>query len=903
MSPFPTAGRQKVHQRRQSWQDEGYDNGLGMRSLAIDPTSKKVVVDLSGLYEMEFGFDPTVPVSNAEFVAREVRQETKSVENAKALGQHPNPALCHMCRRVKPLKPAYDKSIGFEWNPKPSSWPFGTWKQLKSRQHCVICRLILSLIVIDSVSCELHPCLAATDLEVQGTQLRTSEITATGEIVMSVEYGLRKVGALRIITEGNHLDAFRDGPVIQGQYSMVRGPKTMLTSEPREPATASRVNPDLLQRWFNNCELNHGETCSSTRYRDAYCTAIIPITLIDVWNNCLVTETTSVKYFALSYVWGAVDMLPTLLSNVRSRRQAGGLPQNFPKTIADTIEVVRLLGERYVWIDALCIVQDDTEKKSIELSRMDVIYLQAFATIVALEGDNANVGLSGVRPGSRPAQQVETLVIDTGSEHLDFTPTPGPFATDDTGKAILQLVVTPQPLHLALESSRWDSRGWTFQERILSRRCLYFSSKYVYFQCSREQEEAISECGVNSPIRGVGLWENPDVDARIVTSLNNPMDDLYLYYNSLDLPTPQARLRGTFDAYARLVEKYTSRTLTYESDIINAFLGVFAALNTAFQSDILCGLPAAALDLALLWTPTRRCPRRGQKDNFCKRPMLNHALLTNRDAVGLVSGPSDTIGFEESVDRRFPSWSWVGWNSPMEYRLFAGLHSPEPLPKSLIHEFAFNVDGKDLRTFEGRGSQVTGAQINPGPASNRHSVSIPIAILDLDRAENEDQYVASPSLPNVLQFSVPTVPLNTFTICRQRQYISTTAHVHSSSHQEVRHILDRRGKRCGLWWEQANYVYVGRLDNLRAESKMIFVAVSEEEDMAVARKGSYRVEGEIKMFDETVYPSTGAGSGLINVLVVDEDMGHEYGERVTVVRIHAKAWEEAGPVKRMVKLA
>ncbi len=63
------------------------------------------------------------------------------------------------------------------------------------------------------------------------------------------------------------------------------------------------------------------------------------------------------------------------------------------------------------------------------------------------------------------------------------------------------------------------------------------------------------------------------------------------------------------------------------------------------------------------------------------------------------------------------------------------------------------------------------------------------------------------------------------------------------------------------------------------------------------------MEGDIELFDEEVYPAVGEGSGLVNVLAVDLDMGHDYGERVTIARIHAKAWENVGPLVRMVRLA
>lgn len=154
---------------------------------------------------------------------------------------------------------------------------------------------------------------------------------------------------------------------------------------------------------------------------------------------------------------------------------------------------------------------------------------------------------------------------------------------------------TPSPLHFALEASRWDTRGWTFQERMLSRRCLYFSERYVYFQCGR-RDKVLSECGVNGPVLSKqNFWDMPG-KVPVATSPDNPLSDPHQELAGLG---PDARRAKSFIVYSKLVEKYTLRQLSYDSDIINAFLGTFTVLNEYFYSDVLCGLPASAFDLAL----------------------------------------------------------------------------------------------------------------------------------------------------------------------------------------------------------------------------------------------------------------------------------------------------------------
>lgn len=98
-------------------------------------------------------------------------------------------------------------------------------------------------------------------------------------------------------------------------------------------------------------------------------------------------------------------------------------------------------------------------------------------------------------------------------------------------------------------------------------------------------------------------------------------------------------------------------------------------------------------------------------------------------------------------------------------------------------------------------------------------------------------------------------------------------------------------------------MYVGRGVSPAAESKMMLVGISKHDAANEEVKGPSCVEGEIELFNRFVYPKVGPGNGLVNVLVVDKDMGYEFGERVTVARIYEQAWEAAKPVMKMVRLA
>jgi hypothetical protein len=123
--------------------------------------------------------------------------------------------------------------------------------------------------------------------------------------------------------------------------------------------------------------------------------------VIDVTRRCLI-EMSQCDFVALSYVWGE-DMdesSVTFKSNIEELEVAGSLsPARLPQTLEDAMRVCEQLQERYLWIDRLCIIQDDTEDKARQIKAMDKIFSAARFVIVAAYGDGVNFGLPGI---SRP---------------------------------------------------------------------------------------------------------------------------------------------------------------------------------------------------------------------------------------------------------------------------------------------------------------------------------------------------------------------------------------------------------------------------------------------------------------------------------------------------------------------
>ncbi|RYN54665.1 hypothetical protein AA0118_g9149 [Alternaria tenuissima] len=149
----------------------------------------------------------------------------------------------------------------------------------------------------------------------------------------------------------------------------------------------------MIKSWIEACDEHHGSNCHIPK-ADA---SIWPMWVVDVVDECVVKGDNADRYLTLSYVWGRVQTLQATTGNIEQLKQPGSLTEGkvaLPKTIRQAIDVTRLLGERYIWIDQLSILQDDYEHKHSQIKHMAEIYANSYLTLVAITGDTAEVGLS-----------------------------------------------------------------------------------------------------------------------------------------------------------------------------------------------------------------------------------------------------------------------------------------------------------------------------------------------------------------------------------------------------------------------------------------------------------------------------------------------------------------------------
>ncbi|KAJ8130503.1 hypothetical protein O1611_g3124 [Lasiodiplodia mahajangana] len=251
---------------------------------------------------------------------------------------------------------------------------------------------------------------------------------------------------------------------------------------------------------------------------------------------------------------------------------------SIPATFRDAISIARKLGVPYIWIDSLCIIQDSVRDWENESSKMAGIYRNSYVTIAGASSKDSKGGL-GL---SRPRQAGTTLTGTTSSGkaysiRVQCSILPYSRIDEKTPKDGIQHPITPTT------SIRDDfggvfgvfpllTRGWVFQERLLSPRFLQFGKDELLWDC---KESMVCECGQRPP----------------------------------DLPYNQVAVRSKDDEFLsykwrKIVEFYCSLNLTYPQDKLPALSGLAKQMQERKpKGTYLAGLWSDSLDLDMLWIP------------------------------------------------------------------------------------------------------------------------------------------------------------------------------------------------------------------------------------------------------------------------------------------------------------
>lgn len=180
------------------------------------------------------------------------------------------------------------------------------------------------------------------------------------------------------------------------------------------------------------------------------------------------------KYATLSYCWGEPEKALTTTPETMQQHMASISFSELPSCLQDAVQVARKLKIRYLWIDALCIVQgDDGADFNKESALMFKIYNSAFVTIAAAWSTSSDTSFLKTRKlnSVELSFQLSIHADISGTFCVSLAPECVPVRAED------------HVFDADHESSTWNTRGWVWQEQVMSSRILIFGERMTHLRC------------------------------------------------------------------------------------------------------------------------------------------------------------------------------------------------------------------------------------------------------------------------------------------------------------------------------------------------------------------------------------------------------------------------------------
>ncbi|KAH7635705.1 HET domain protein pin-c2 [Sordaria sp. MPI-SDFR-AT-0083] len=408
-------------------------------------------------------------------------------------------------------------------------------------------------------------------------------------------------------------------------------------------------NVKLMNDWLDNCRRNHHYDCQPA-FRD-----FLPTRLLDVeafnsnsnnksdadsetqpppWDNNPGNDIKLVSandvpcdrllpppYLTLSHCWGPPEKRPTMTTKKTLAQRMERIPfSDLPPTFQEAVDVTRQLGQRYLWIDSLCIVQDDKDDWGREAGLMSKVYSQAYCTLAALNAKDSTEGLR--------VQNLEDVQKNMGP-FLDL------MVPWKEGSSYQVRIWASVPRHWMIayygknDSSPLLRRAWTLQEWLLSRRTIFFGADQLLWECRTHRGSA------ELPWWGKG-------DGAVLSEGAPPEEWQRDEWSELQRTQSEvaaiiASSRETVKRWWQLVADYSDRFLTKDTDKLAALSGVARYHQKDFpDATYVAGMWSSHLPEALLWIP----------GSHVDPPVCNR--------------PSEYVA---------PSWSWASFGGPAPVRI------------------------------------------------------------------------------------------------------------------------------------------------------------------------------------------------------------------------------------------
>ncbi|KAF4869127.1 hypothetical protein CGCSCA1_v011799 [Colletotrichum siamense] len=357
--------------------------------------------------------------------------------------------------------------------------------------------------------------------------------------------------------------------------------KRMDIASPMNLEPSSPMTVDLIKCWLQKCEFQH--RCGLFDLPSSMPSMILRVVSRDSAVLVEVTPGMRKRYLALSYCWGqGTQRLLLFRSNKPILTSVTGIEiSQLDATIRDAMITTYELGFEYLWIDALCIVQDDEDFKAKELRKMGDIYRNAAFTIVPSAAGDVREGFL-----KRRLSTLERTIPAEGRPQIIFKMKAE--WKDERSNETTPFSAILKAKELQGDKEPWYHRAWTLQEALFSRRRLQYHEKQTTWRCYCAGERILDHDG----------WFSRSNEGS-GTSLSEVLGHVTrMLWNRQNLP----RTSVVFGYWYSLVRTYSSRSLTYFTDRLPAISSTAREFASILQDHYVCGLWASDLALGLAWT-------------------------------------------------------------------------------------------------------------------------------------------------------------------------------------------------------------------------------------------------------------------------------------------------------------
>ncbi|KAI0182284.1 heterokaryon incompatibility protein-domain-containing protein [Xylaria flabelliformis] len=402
--------------------------------------------------------------------------------------------------------------------------------------------------------------------------------------------------------------------------------------------TEADVSLDWARSQLFHCVTSH-KSCQSQRAGEG---EFLPTRLLYVGSEagdavCLVDSSTlsrDARYVALSHCWGLKPIqCMTTRANIEAQKREIAW-SSLPATFRDVVLFSRRLGVQFAWIDSICIIQRDRDDWLREAGRMMHVYQHAYLTIGAAHAADSTEGLFS---RLERKSQLKLGKIRHGSQEYSLY-----------AQLSLEDITNPYLVH---RTEPLFKRAWTFQERIISPRILYFTGKELVWEC---YQTTSCQCGFHCDgaenVKSLKMTFFEHLQQQMIPGRpNNNLGaaDLSIIYADVSSPDDGSGLRFKLDkSWRRMVGFYSSLALTNATDKLLAIGALAEYVMAARQGEsYLAGLWSRSLHADLLWRSTS--PGSGRPDDWIAPTWswasVRSAVRFESDIEGPVTAIADVV--------------------------------------------------------------------------------------------------------------------------------------------------------------------------------------------------------------------------------------------------------------------